>query len=75
MKELLLQYAFWLQKEGYAADSRYVGCIRMLINAGADLLNSESVKEVIAKRPWKNGTKLQTVYTYDNLAKMLKISW
>jgi len=74
-KGLLLQYEFWLQKEGYAQKCRYVDCIRMLINSGANLLDPEHVKTVIAKKKWKNGTKMQAVYAYDALAKMLNIKW
>lgn len=74
-KGLLLQYALWLQKEGYGENCRYRSCIRMLINSGADLFNPENVKEVIAKKSWKNGTKMQTVYAYTALVKMLKIEW
>jgi integrase len=47
----------------------------MLINAGADPYNPESVKEVIAKKPWKGATKMQAVYAYGALTKMLKIEW
>lgn len=32
-KGLLLQYTLYLQKEGYDSESRYKGCIRMLINS------------------------------------------
>lgn len=74
-KGILLQFELWLQKEGYGEDSRYKSCIRMLINSGADLFNPEHVKEVIAKKSWKDGTKMQTAYAYDALTKMLKLSW
>jgi integrase len=74
-KGLRLQYAIWLQKEGYGETCRYRDCIRMLINSGADLYNPESVKEVIAKKKWKDGTKMQMVYAYNALTKMLKIEW
>lgn len=74
-KGLLLQYALWLQKEGYGENCRYRDCIRMLINSGANLYNPESVKEVIAKKSWKDGTKMQMAYAYDALTKMLKIAW
>jgi len=74
-KGLLLQYALYLQKEGYGLECRYKGCIRMLINSGANLLDPESVKEVIAKKSWKDGTKMQVCYAYDALTKMLKLSW
>lgn len=75
LKGLLVQYAFWIQKEGYAEDSRYRDCIRMLINAGANLREPENVKAVIAKRPWKDGTKMQATYAYDLMTKMLGITW
>jgi integrase/ribosomal protein L37AE/L43A len=75
LKGLLVQYAFWIQKEGYAEDSRYRDCIRMLINAGANLRDPENVKAVIAKRPWKDGTKMQATYAYDLMTKMLGITW
>ena len=75
MKGLLVQYAFWIQKEGYAEDSRYRDCIRMLINAGANLRDPENVKAVIAKRPWKGGTKMQATYAYDLMTKMLGVTW
>jgi integrase/predicted RNA-binding Zn-ribbon protein involved in translation (DUF1610 family) len=74
-KGLLLQYELWLQKEGYGENCRYRSCIRMLINSGADLYDSENVKEVIAKKKWKDGTKMQTAYAYNALTKMLKIKW
>ena len=74
-KGLLLQYELWLQKEGYGEKCRYHDCIRMLINSGADIYKPENVKKVIAKKNWKNGTKMQTVYAYNALTKMLKISW
>lgn len=74
-KGLLLQYELWLQKEGYGKNCRYLDCIRMLINSGADIYNPDDVKKVIAKKRWKNGTKMQAVYAYNVMAKMLKLSW
>jgi integrase len=74
-KGLLLQYEIWLEKEGYGKNSRYIDCIRMLINSGADIYNSEHVKKIIGKKTWKNGTKMQACYAYDAITKMLKISW
>ena len=75
MKGLLVQYIFYLSKEGYAEDSRYISCIRMLMNAGANLLDPENVKAVIAKRRWKDGVKMQAVYAYDVMTKMLNLTW
>jgi integrase len=74
-KGLLLQFEFWLEKQGYAQKCRYVDCIRMLLNSGVNVFDPEEVKAAIAKKKWRNGTKMQTVYAYDALAKMLKITW
>jgi hypothetical protein len=74
-KGLLLQFALWLQKEGCGENCRYKDSIRMLINSGADIYNPENVKEVVARKGWKNGTKMQAVYAYSALARMLKMTW
>ncbi len=47
----------------------------MLINSGANLLNPENVKAVIAKKGWKDGVKMQAVYAYDAMTRMLRIDW
>ena len=72
---LMLQYSLYLQKEGYGQDCRYKSCIHMLINSGTNLLDPDNVKETIAKKSWKDGTKMQVTYAYDALVRMLKLSW
>lgn len=74
-KGLLLQYELYLQKEGYGEKCRYNNCLRILLNAGADPYDPENVKTVIAKKKVKDGTKMQLVYAYDAMVKMLKLSW
>ncbi len=74
-KGLLLQYELFLQKEGYGEKCRYNNCIRILLNAGADPNDPENVKDVIAKKKVKDGTKMQMTYAYDAMVKMLKLSW
>ncbi|MFZ1060882.1 MAG: hypothetical protein WAP47_16995, partial [Candidatus Rokuibacteriota bacterium] len=74
-KGLLLQYTLYLQKEGYGENSRYVSCIRMLINSDCNLYDPEDVKAAIAKKKWKNGTKMQASYAYDAMTKMLNLIW
>lgn len=75
-KGLLLQYALYLEKEGYGVDCRYKSCIRMLINSeGCNLYDPENIKEIIAKKAWKEGTKMQVTYAYDAILRMLKLTW
>ncbi len=65
----------WLEKEGYCENSAYPKLIRRLAKCGANLLDPEHVKPVIAKQPWKKGTKMLAVYAYDAMVKMLKTEW
>lgn len=74
-KGLLLQYMLYLQKEGYGENCRYVSCIRMLINSGCNVYDPENVKEAIAKKKWKDGTKMQTCYAYNAFTRMAGLTW
>jgi integrase len=54
----------------------YVKLIRLLIRKGANILDPEDVKKVIAQQQsWKNGVKRMVVCAYDVLTKVLKITW
>jgi len=75
VKGLITQFMAWLEKEGYTKDSKYPNNLKTLVNLGADLLNPESVKEVLGKHNIKDGAKLQYVYAYSAFANMLKIAW
>jgi len=74
-KGLLLQFGLYLDKEGYGENCRYVSCIRMLLNSNCNVYNPENVKEVIAKKKWKDGTKMQTCYAYDAFTRMAGLTW
>jgi len=74
IKGLIVQFAFWLQKEGHE-NSSYPQILKRLANNGANLLDPESVKETIAKRKCKDGTKILEVYAYDAFTRMLNIEW
>jgi integrase len=80
-KGLIVQFAAWLDREGYSKDGSYLLLIRQLAEKGANLFCPEDVKRVIAglKRrngsPWSNGSKMLAAHAYDVLTKMLKITW
>jgi len=68
----------WLrQKEGYKETTitGKVKRLKRLIKLGANLLDPESVKEVIASQNWNDSGKETTVYAYDLFAKWLGIKW
>jgi integrase len=77
-KGQIVEFAWWMQKEGYAEATitRRAKLLKTLVNKGADILNSESVKETIAKQQhWKNKTKELAVETYDRFLKMHGQTW
>jgi len=49
--------------------------LRRLIRFGANLLNPESVKEVIATQNWCDSGKETTAYAYDLFTRRMEINW
>lgn len=75
VRALVAVYEGWLEKEGYSGESHYPNDVLRLAGLGADLHDPESVKVAIGRLKVRDGTKLQYVYAYDCLAKMLKVQW
>ena len=61
-KGLIAQFLAYLEKEGYSEETQFPNILRRLVKLGANLLNPESVKEVIGRQKVKDGMKLQYVY-------------
>ena len=77
VKGKIIEYAWWMQKQGYSpvtVESRIKKLTR-LSRLGADLLNPESVKETIAKQPWKISTKANVAAIYGCFAKLHGLTW
>jgi integrase len=78
---LLIQYMAYLEREGFAGEIQYPTTLSHLVKDGADLLDPESVKTVIAQQkkkngePWSNSMKMLSVYAYDAFCKMKNITW
>jgi integrase len=74
-KGLLVSLSFWMLKEGYRETTIYATCQRLehLVKLGAKLTDQESIKEVIARQHWQEGTKVSYVNAYDRLCKMQRI--
>jgi len=60
-KGKLVEYAFYMEKQGYAKETIRTndGCLRALQRRNADLLNPESVKEVLAREKSEQKQKAQ----------------
>jgi integrase len=76
IKGLIIQYMAWLEKEGYYHESCYATRIKRLVRLGANLLDPENVKQVIATTEWKDSGKMLATYAYDIMVtKILKTQW
>lgn len=73
-KGLVVKFMAYLEREAYKG-TEYFALIRRLANLGANLLDPEDVKRIIAEQPWKDSVKMLAVYAYDAFAKMQNISW
>ncbi|MEM2936035.1 MAG: tyrosine-type recombinase/integrase [Candidatus Bathyarchaeia archaeon] len=74
----ILEFLWWMKKNGYK-ESTIEGRgqrLRRLVKLGADLMNPEIVKEVIARQGnWSESRKEAMVYAYDLFAKWIGIKW
>lgn len=86
IKGLIVQYACFLEREGYSRlegyygkqeDPAYLKMIRMLVKKGANLQNPDHVKKTIAiQKTWNNSTKGLMVNAYNLMVKhILHTTW
>ena len=75
--QLLLDYALWQRRQGYRETTVVprVGMLQTLVNRGADLLDPESVKDVIARQKWSEGRKQNVVDAYSRFLDMRGKTW
>jgi len=77
-KGKIIEHAFWMKKEGYAENTitRRIRLLTTLMKRGANLLDPESVKTVIAKQQgWNLKTKEIGVEAYSCFLKMSGGKW
>jgi integrase len=77
-KGKLIQYEIWAQKEGLAEATitRRYKLLNVLLKRGTNLLDSESVKENIAKQnSWNNKTKQLAVEAYTSFLRSFGQTW
>jgi len=72
-----LEFLWWMRKQGYKETTiRGKGSrLRRLVKLGANLLDPESVKGVLAQQNWADSGKETTAYAYDLFARWAGISW
>lgn len=74
----IVEFAWWMQKQGYK-ESTYTGRvkhIKTLVRRGANLLDPESIKKVIAlQKTWSDGFKANMVDTYSCFLEKEGLTW
>ncbi|MEM2255139.1 MAG: WHIM1 domain-containing protein [Candidatus Bathyarchaeia archaeon] len=78
VKSAIVNFAWQLKKQGYSEQTIRDRCkiLKTMVNRGANLLDPESVKEVIAKQDsWSEGRKEFAVNAYTSFLSMLGKTW
>jgi integrase/ribosomal protein L37AE/L43A len=78
---LLTKFMAYLEREGFAAENQYPVTLSHLVKDGANLLDPENVKSVIAKQrkkngePWSDSMKMLACCAYDAFCQMQEMPW
>ena len=76
-KQKIFDYSLWLNKNGKSESTvkGRVKLLRRLVKRGANLYDTESMKDTIAKQPWGNGQKNNAVDAYSSFLVMVGGTW
>ena len=78
VKGALVQFMWWLKKEGYsdATAQTRLKLVKQLAKEGCNIFNPEDVKKAIAAHDsWSQGHKQVVVQAYNSFAEMLGVKW
>jgi integrase len=77
IKGKVTEYIWWMQKQGYseATVKLHISALRTLVARGANLWDSESVKEVIAKQAWSDARRSNVINVYTLFLKKNGLQW
>jgi len=77
IKGRIIEYGFYMLKNGYREStiSMRTRLMQTLAKRGANILDPESVKEVIAQQPWSESRKSIAVNTYTSFLPIINMTW
>jgi len=77
VKGKLLEYEFWMQKQGYAESTIKLNrtCLKMMILNNANLLDPESVKVALLRYKASQNRKRNVINAYSQFLKLNGITW
>ncbi len=77
VKGKIIEYVWWAKKQGYSEATIRLNrtALKVLTKRGANLLNPESVKEVIAGQKWSGNRKRNVINAYNLFVKLNGLQW
>jgi integrase len=76
IKGKIIEYAWWLKKQGYKCAKNRVAMFKRLVDLGANPWDPESVKDVLASQTeWSDSYKMLLTYAYQGFLEMEGLSW
>jgi len=77
IKGKIIEYAWWLKKEGYAESTITVNTmiLKVLSKRGANLFDPDSIKEAVAKQKWSDSRRHTAITAYTLFLRMLGQKW
>jgi integrase len=76
-KGKIVEYSFWMLKQGYVKSTIQgrTKLLKRLTKLGANLHDSESIKETIARQGWSAGRKTNAADAYTSFLHMQGLKW
>jgi integrase len=76
-KGKILEFCLYLKRQNYSDETIRLNriALKVLSDRGANLFDSDSVKDVIAKQTWSSSRKKNVIIAYTNFLKINKMTW
>jgi len=77
MKGKIIEYAWWLKKQGYAETTIlvYTNAVEVLAKRGANIFDPESAKDALARQKWGEARKNVVIMAYTLFLTMCGMTW
>jgi integrase len=76
-KGKILELCLYLKRQNYSEETIRLNriALKVLSERGANLFDSDSVKDVIAKQTWSSSRKKNVIIAYTNFLKLCRMTW
>jgi integrase len=76
-KGKILELCIYLKRQNYSEETIRLNriALKVLYDRGANLFDTDSVKDVIAKQTWSTSRKKNVIIAYTNFLKLNKMTW